>query len=230
MSNDSSDKLSLSLKTLVTRFIIVVIFGVAFGYIESAVVVYLREIFYPAGFTFPLPHAFDINPLWKRLLLTETGRETATLVLILSAAWLFGKNTRQRFAYSLIIFAVWDIFYYIWLKVLLDWPASILDWDILFLIPAPWAGPVLAPVLVSLIMLVFAWAILYRDCINKPIKASVWDWLGFSLAGLIVVLSFILAGRFMTKPDFASHFSWPLFLTGLLAAIAFFVKSFLKSK
>jgi hypothetical protein len=228
MSSDFTDKSSQSLKALLNQFIIVVVFGIAFGYIESAVVVYLREIFYPAGFTFPLPHAFDINPLWKRLLLTEIGREAATLVLIFSGAWLFGKNRRQRFAYIMTIFAVWDIFYYVWLKVLLDWPGSIMDWDILFLIPALWAAPLLAPVLVSLTMLVFAWVILYRDCIGKPIKASIWDWLGFSIAGLIVVVSFCLAGRYMTRPDFASHFSWPLFLAGLLSTIAFFTKCLLK--
>ena len=42
------------LKTMLTRFCIVVVFGIAFAYIESAVVVYLRAIFYPDGFTFPL--------------------------------------------------------------------------------------------------------------------------------------------------------------------------------
>ncbi len=71
----------------------------------------------------------------KRLVLTEIGREAATLVLIFTAAWLFGGVPQERIAYFLIIFAVWDIFYYVWLKVLLDWPATLMDWDILFLIP-----------------------------------------------------------------------------------------------
>jgi hypothetical protein len=73
-------------------------------------------------------------------------------------------------------------------------------------------------------MLVFAAMILYRDCLGKPIKTSVWDWLGFSLAGLFVVASFFIAGRYITQPDFASHFSWLLFAAGLLAAIARFAK------
>ncbi len=217
--------------TLFIRFCIVVVFGIAFAYIESAVVVYLREIFYPDGFTFPLAEfGADISPLWKRLLLTEIGREAAALVLILTACSLIGRNLRRRFAYFLTIFAVWDIFYYLWLKVLLDWPAHILDWDILFLIPRPWAAPVLAPVLVSLAVLAFALLILYRDSIDKPIKATIFDWLAFSVCALVIIASFCLAGRHITAPDYASHFSWPLFLAGLILTIAIFTKSLLKSK
>lgn len=215
--------------TLFIRFCIVIVFGIAFAYIEFAVVVYLREIFYPNGFTFPLAHAFDISPLWRRLLLTEVGREAATLVLILTACSLIGRNHRRRFAYFLTVFAVWDIFYYLWLKVLLDWPAHILDWDILFLIPRPWAAPVLAPVLVSLAMLAFASLILYRDSIDKPIKATIFDWLAFSICALVIIASFSLAGRYITAPDYASHFSWPLFLAGLITTIAIFTKSLIKS-
>jgi hypothetical protein len=35
------------------------------------------------------------------------------------------------------------------------WPASVWDWDILFLIPLPWWGPVAAPCLIALLMLLF---------------------------------------------------------------------------
>lgn len=105
---------------MLKRFCVVVVFGIAFAYIEAAVVVYLRTIFHPNGFTFPLIN-FGINPLWKPLLVTEVGREAAALVLILTSSWLFGKNRHQRFAYFATIFAIWDIFYYVWLKVLIDW-------------------------------------------------------------------------------------------------------------
>ena len=37
-------------QSLLGRFIIVALFSVAFGYIEAAVVVYLREIFHPDGY------------------------------------------------------------------------------------------------------------------------------------------------------------------------------------
>ena len=215
------------LRTTLKRFCIIVSFSIAFGYFEAAVVVYLRTIFYPADFTFPLTN-FGITPLWKQLLLTEVGREAATLVIIFTGAWLFGQNLRQRFAYFLTIFAVWDIFYYVWLKVLLNWPASIMDWDILFLIPTAWAGPVLAPVIISLTLLLFAVIILYRSSRARALKVTLMDWIAFSLAGLVVVISFCIAGLHITEPDFQSHFYWPLFAAGLLSAIALFLKCLLK--
>lgn len=216
-------------KTTLKRFCIVIIFSIAFAYIEAAIVVYLRTIFHPSGFTFPLTE-FGISPLWKRILLTEIAREAATIVLMLSASSLFGKNNQQRFAFFLTIFAVWDIFYYIWLKVLIDWPASIIDWDILFLIPAAWAGPVLAPLIISFSLLAFAIIILYRSCCGKPIRPTLAGWLLFILAALVVVVSFCIAGLHIAEPDFKAHFHWPLFAAGLLSAIALFAKHFLKPK
>ena len=220
--------ISAELTKTLKRFCIVVVFSIAFGYIEAAVVVYLRTIFYPAGFTFPLAD-FGMTPLWRQHLLIEIGRETATLVVIITGAWLFGQNLRQRLAYFFIVFAVWDIFYYLWLKVLLNWPASVMEWDILFLIPLPWAAPVLAPVMVSLTMFFFAVEILYRDCTARPIKVSRLDRLGFTFAALVVVASFLIAGFYMTKPDFQSHFYWWLFGFGELAAILLFLKCLFKS-
>jgi hypothetical protein len=208
---------------MLKRFCIVVVFGIAFGYIEAAVVVYLREIFHPAGFTFPLTE-FGISPLWKQLLLTEIGREAATLVLIFTASWLFGRNSQQRLAFFLTIFAVWDIFYYVWLKVLINWPGSIMDWDILFLIPTVWAGPVVAPILISLTMLTFAAIILYRSCGAGILKPTPIDWFVFILAALLAVVSFCIAGLHATEPDFKSHFHWPLFAAGFLSAVIFFVR------
>ena len=225
----SRQAINESLKAMFRCFLIVVVFGIAFAYIESAVVVYLRAIFYPQGFTFPLS-GFAEGALWKRLLLTEIGREAATLVLILTASWLFGRNRRQRLAFFLTIFAVWDIFYYVWLKVLLDWPATINEWDILFLIPAVWASPVLAPVLISLTLLIFAVSILYLDCYGKSIKVSARQWFAFAVAVVLVVLSFCLAGRHIEQIDYKVYFSWPLFGAGYLLAVLVFLKCLLKSK
>jgi hypothetical protein len=216
------------LKTTAKAFCIVVVFSIAFAYIEAAVVVYLREIFHPDGFTFPLT-TFGRDPRWKPLLLTEIGREAATIVLIFTGSWLFGKNNRQRFAYFMTIFAVWDIFYYVWLKVLLDWPSSIMDWDILFLIPTTWASSVLYPVLISFTMLAFAVVILYRDAHERPIKVTRFDWLFFIVAAVIVVISFCTGGPNVTEPDYKSHFYWPLFAAGLALAVGVFVKCLWKS-
>jgi len=217
-------------ETTLKRFVVIVIFAAAFAYIESAVVVYLRVIFYPEGFTFPLANLLVFESAQMSLLLTEIGREAATLILILTAARLLGRNRQQRFAYFLAIFAVWDIFYYIWLKLLLDWPASIMDWDILFLIPLTWASAVLYPLIVSVIMLAFAAIILYRDAHGSPVKATPIDWLLFSLAAIIIVVSFCTPGNHIASPDYKSHFYWPLFALGAATALATFAKCAVKSK
>ena len=101
-SEDLQDA-SSAMKTTLKRVLIAVLFSIAFGYIEAAVVVYLRAIFYPEGFIFPLTE-FGNGELWKRLLATEVGREAATMVLILTGARLFGANRRERFAYFMTIF------------------------------------------------------------------------------------------------------------------------------
>jgi hypothetical protein len=217
------------LKTTLKRFCVVVVFGIAFGYIEAVVVVYLRTIFHPDGFSFPLAN-FGIGPLWKPLLFAEVSREAATIVLILSVAWLAGQGLQQRFAYFLTIFAVWDIFYYVWLKVLLNWPASIMDWDILFLIPITWAAPALAPVLISVTLLLFAGIILYRCCCDRPVKVAVIEWLVFAVAGLFVITCFCIAGLYIAEPDFQSHFYWPLFVVGYIMAIGVFLRCLLRTK
>ncbi|MBN2270881.1 MAG: hypothetical protein JXN61_09725 [Sedimentisphaerales bacterium] len=215
---------SESLRITFSRFLIVVLFAVAFAYIESAVVVYLRAIFYPGGFAFPLRNLLKVDPAQKYLVLTEIGREAATLVLILAACILFGRNGRQRFAYFIAIFAVWDIFYYVWLKVILDWPASIMDWDILFMIPAVWASAVLYPLIISALMLAFAVVILHRDAIGKPIAVTPLDWLIFAVASVVIVASLCTAGPYMDKVDYQAYFYWPLFALGAASAVAAFAR------
>jgi len=218
------------LRTTLKRFFVMVLFAAAFAYIESAVVVYLREIFYPNGFTFPLPNLLAFDPAQRYLLLTEVGREAATMVLILTAAFLFGRNRQQRFAYFLAIFAVWDIFYYIWLKVILDWPASIMEWDILFLIPVTWASAVLYPVIMSVIMLAFAAVVLYRDAVDRPIRVGRTDWLLFGLAAVIVIVSFCTPGGHIAEADYESYFYWPIFAFGAALAVGVFARCLLRSK
>ena len=203
------------------RLLIVILFSIAFAYIESAVVVYLRVIFHSDGFSFPLP-VFDLNPLWKRLILIEVGREAATIVVIATGAWLFGRSALERWAYGLVIFAIWDIFYYVWLKVLLDWPASIMDWDILFLIPVAWASPVLYPVLVSMAMLAMAVIILWQSEKNNPLRLGKSNGIALLAGCGIIVLSFCIGGSHITKPDFADYFWWPLFAVGYVLSISAF--------
>ena len=126
------------------------IFSIAMVFLETAVVVYLRVIYYPEGFDFPL------EPIHKDIAITEFWREIATLVMLLSIGFLAGKSKAQRLAYFLISFAIWDIFYYIFFYILLGWPQSIFTWDILFLIPVPWVGPVITPVIIAFLMIFFS--------------------------------------------------------------------------
>lgn len=209
---------------MLRRLLIAMVFSMAFGYIESAVVVYLRALFHPNGFTFPM-EVFDATPEGKRLVLTEVGREAATVILIVTAAWLFGNLLQERIAYFLIIFAVWDVFYYVWLKVLLDWPASLMDWDILFLIPVVWASPLLYPVLVSAVMFSFAVVILYRCAHGHPLTVTFVDWLGWLASLLIIVVSFCLGGTHITEPNYADHFHGPIFAIGFGVGVAICAKS-----
>src|SRR4030095_13106258 len=123
------------------------LFSTAMGFLEAAVVIYLRKLYYPGGFDFPLV----VIP--RDVAVVELFREGATLIMLLAVGFLTGKTTAQRFCYFLFCFATWDIFYYVFLKVFLGWPESLLTWDILFLLPVPWVGPVLAPCLSSLTMI-----------------------------------------------------------------------------
>ena len=135
---------------------VVIIWGIAFGFVEASVVEYLRAIYYPisdGGFHFPiqtLAQLQSMGPEHIHRLEIEVVREFFTLVMLATIAIAAARNRRQAWAYFMIAFGVWDIFYYIWLKVLLDWPAGLMTWDLLFLLPVPWVSPVAAPVIISL--------------------------------------------------------------------------------
>lgn len=112
--------------------------------------------------------------------------------MIITVALIATRNFMQRFSNFLYIFAVWDIFYYIFLKLLLGWPASLMTWDILFLVPVPWSGPVITPVLISLIMIMFALTIRYFNRLsNFKMFLEIREWLVLLAGALVVIVSFI---------------------------------------
>ena len=133
------------------KIALVSVFAIAMAFLEAVFVVYLRKLFYPAGFGFPA--VFPLDPFIYTL---ELFREFATIVMLACIGWLAGRKFYEKLAYFLYSFAIWDIFYYVFLKVTIDWPSSLLTWDTLFLIPIQWVGPVLAPVLVSFTMIALA--------------------------------------------------------------------------
>jgi len=139
------------------------------GYLEAAAVVYLRELYYPSGFRIPQKVKFpfikfgavaELGLFSKKIILTETGRELSTIIMLLAFAYLVGSSATTRIAYFLLAFGVWDIFYYIFLKLILNWPESFGTTDVFFLIPVPWLGPVWLPVLCSAIIIVISFLML----------------------------------------------------------------------
>ena len=165
--------------------LILSLFSVAMAFLETTVVVYLRELYYPEGFDFPL------RMLDYKIGIIEFFREAATMVMILTVAMLTGKTLNQRFTAFIFIFAVWDIFYYVFLYITLGWPSSLMTWDILFLIPTTWVGPVLAPVINSFMMIVLAWGILYAEKkMLKPILLKR-NWYLLIIGSLVVIIAYL---------------------------------------
>ena len=121
------------------------VFGIAFGLVEAAVVIYLRAASSPASELHS--SAFVVVP--HQLLRFEVWREAATMVMLGSIAWLAAQNAREKALAFLWTFAWWDLAYYAWLRVAVGWPQSLLTPDVLFLIPVPWLGQVWFPILVS---------------------------------------------------------------------------------
>lgn len=216
------------------------------GFLEAAVVVYLRQIYYPEGFEFPLKiialHGFSI----------EFFREISTIIILISVAFIAGKSFYVRFACLLFCFGTWDIFYYFWLKLLLNWPSSLLTWDVLFLIPIVWAGPVIAPIICAVTMIIFAILIfsVHMKGLNVRIKPPEWFLLlcGFFIIFISFIWSYvklISEGGFIPRihrlssdPQFheivstyiPTSFNWPLFFSGEGLIISALVKFYLKNK
>ena len=199
------------------RLTALTLFAVAMGFLEAAVVIYLRLHFYPDGFSFPLAS------IPENILIIEVTREVATIVMLIAVAWITGRNSLSRFAYFSIGFGVWDIFYYVFLKATLNWPSSFLTNDILFLIPLPWVGPVLAPILVSLCIIAASIVVLHRDSIGEPASITPLRWTFISLGGMLILASFLLNASAAVHHQPLEPFNWFLFATGLLVGASSFV-------
>ena len=184
-----------SFKTLKHTLSWLYVWGIAFGYIEAVIVIYLRKIYYPDGFRFPIVLA-DID-----IAAVEMLRELMTLILILAVAELTFRTFLKKFAACMIIFGIWDI---------------------LFLIPLPWVGPVLAPVLVSL-ALIYAGIVILVD-MNRGYKFQ-FDkrfWIMEIIAGIIIIISFMISGTVVINQTIPASFPWIIFLVGLFFGLVVF--------
>ncbi len=158
-----------------TNLIVLIVFGVAFGFVEAAVVYYLRNLIHFRG-NYELPHyrvllnlgfITFVSPshsllLNHRISDVEVTRESATLVMLACVAFVAARRWRQRAGAFLVCFGCWDLAYYLFLRIVDDWPRSLFTRDVFFLIPVTWIGPVITPIILSIAILVLgSW--LYLD-------------------------------------------------------------------
>lgn len=208
------------------------LFGTAFGYLEAAVVSYLRLLHEPARQRYypgrPDSQLFPLLTLdqlraaggQQQLLAIEIGREAATILMLAGVALAVAGNAGQWTAAFVIAFGTWDITFYVFLKVLLGWPASLLTWDILFLIPVPWVGPVLAPALVSAAMIAAGTWHLRQEARGEPVPIGAAHWAGMIAGAGVVVVSFAMDYRYIMAGGMPRSFSWTVFAVGMALAAA----------
>ena len=144
----------------------IIIFSVAFAFVEASVVVYLRHLLGASyseigksqvllllpGIAFLQPQAAIMVIQDSALLKMEMIREAFTLIMLASVAVLAGKKLKEQIAYFFFAFGIWDIFYYVFLKLTIGWPKGFSDLDIFFLLPTPWVGPIYVPLLISSVL------------------------------------------------------------------------------
>ena len=235
--------ISISLKK---KIFIVSLFAIAMGFLEAIVVVYIRELYYPGGFVFPL----KLIP--TNIFTLELVRELTTLIMLGCIGILIGRTPIEKFSWFLFTFGVWDIFYYVALKILINWPASILTWDILFLIPVTWIGPVLAPVICSITIIFLSLAVVLLSEKNYIVKIYRVSWILIICGAVIIFISFIhdytglliregyfsKGGPSLLDPGLADaitsfiphRFHWGIFVIGEVLILAGIVWTIYKTK
>ena len=201
----------------------VIIFSIAMAYFESAVVVYLRAMY---GIKDLLR---DTNMVVDAYTFIEIGREAATLIMLFMVGLIAGNSWKMKISFAILAFAIWDILYYFWLYVFIQWPKSLFEWDILFLIPLPWWGPVITPILISFLLIVISYLII----IEKKFKITSFDWTIYGLSVVIILYTFmedsirviLFSGGNLAEVR-PTNFNWIVFLIAYLASVVVSIKIF----
>jgi len=190
-------------------------YAIAMALVEAAIVVHLRHVYYSED---PLA-VFPLRLLSTDDLALELAREIATVVMMLAVAVLAARGIVHRVAAFVYVFGLWDLFYYVWLKLYLGWPSQWLEWDILFLIPWPWFGPWLAPALIALLFALWGGWVLATP---RDLRVRWMDALLFAAGALLALAAFLAPAWPLLAGDATAlrgwipgTFAWPLYLVGL---------------
>lgn len=184
--------------------------------------VYLRALLYPDGFS------ISMGSFPADLFQVELVREACTLVMLVCVGMLAAENGVSRLAAVMVAFGAWDIFYYVGLYVFLDWPPSLMTWDLLFLIPVPWVSPVLAPILISVALVGCGTWFLFQDEKGRVPEVSGVDWALAVSGGMIVLVALMWRGSQVLGGAEPTGFPWFLFVLGEGMGLAAFFR--LKSR
>jgi len=213
------------------RWMLVVTFAAGMAWVEAACVYYLRVMVDRVE-----PYQPDPLPIRGSLGEVELVREGATLLMLAMTGVLAGRTWRARLGYAAMAFGAWDIFYYVFLRLVSGWPRTLLDWDILFLLPLPWWGPVLAPVCIALVMIL--WGTLATQSGDRATDAR-WAW-ALACVGIVLALVGFMTDAWRALPHgrdavlqvLPTRFNWPLFWVALLlmASPALYQVGFLPAK
>jgi hypothetical protein len=213
------------------------LFGIGFGFVEAAVVVDLRAILGPkvdriVGHSsddrfpmIPFDRLVKDDPSAARLLRIELLREAATLVTLTGVGLAAGRSFIGRFAAFTVGFGVWDLVYYSSLRRLIGWPASAWTWDVLFLIPVPWAAPVMAPAIVAATMVVAGSIVIVAESKGRPFRVSRWDWMAIVAGGLVLIAAFCWDWRRIATGGVPDTFPWWLFAIGEAISLGGFIRA-----
>jgi len=195
------------------RWRMVVLFAVAMAWLESAVVFYGRSLVgrlepYQAN---PLPFIAELGP-------TELVREAATMLMLWAVGWFAGETRRARWAFACLAFGVWDVFYYVFLRIICGWPRTLLDWDVLFLIPLPWWGPVIAPMLIAVLMIAWGTLVVLNDTPARPLRSRWPVWTTAAVGAALALAAFMAdalgvagGGVEALSNVLPVRFNWPVF-------------------
>ena len=202
------------------------ILALAFGWIEASVVVYLREIYLreaslqgAASYT---SFQLSLVSLPGHLVAVEMVREACTLLVLGATAWLTGRRYADRVGAFLLTFGIWDLTYYLDLRLVLGWPDSLSTWDILFLIPLPWVAPVWAPATIAVVFVVTGSYLFWtseRQRVYRPADLAI-----LAASVVLTIAAFLTEWRAVADHRVPEQFPVWLYWAGVVVGTAWFVR------